>query len=87
VADVTLSVEECAYWLRVVKQTYTNADPLLLRYDSCFDVFAREALDQAALAKRQGRDADVRAELVTWALCRAAIRAISAERALRRGEG
>jgi hypothetical protein len=75
------TVEECVYWLRIVKQTYRHADPLLASYMSCFDVFAREALMQAALAKREGREDDVRAEVATWALCREAIRAIERESA------
>ncbi len=82
---VEMTVEECVYWLRIVKQTYRHADPLLTSYRSCFDVFAREAIMLAALAKREGRDDDVRAEVVTWALCRAAIRAIERERAAREG--
>jgi hypothetical protein len=95
VADVTLSVEECAAWMVHTRGASWASEVASIksRDVGALNEHAREHL--AAIRWRrehspfnQGvRDRLDRMNLAAWALCRAAIRAIEAERPQRRGEG
>lgn len=83
-----MTVEECVYWLAVVCHDSWPSEDLVLRA-----MVAAVKRDATALrrhratcagftAPRAGKEAGPthRVALVTWALCRAAIRAIERER-------
>lgn len=82
-----MGVEECVYWLCVVhRRGYANLSPkpvidcIVTRNVKVIREWAKLFLTNA----KECAEADTRRELLTvWALCRAAIRAIAAERGAR----
>lgn len=89
-----LSVEECVYWLAVCFHDSWPSEHMVLRAMVAVvkrDVAAlrlhrRTAATFAAPPTGRARGCQHRVALVTWALCRAAIRAIEAERSGRRSK-
>jgi hypothetical protein len=82
---IDLTVSECARWGRLGGVSfYAN---IVQRDIEALRGSARTCAAAARRFRRLGRESLVRKFAFGWALARLSVRAISAERALRRGEG